>query len=267
MFAYHRDFSRLPALLGLPIIAGFFREKILNRRHQRAIFGLIVAIAASFGTNAARADWQGKGELGIVDASGNTQTRTLDGKLDLNDTWDAWKQDFNFSALKASSGGTSTAERYIGASQTNYALTDHSFWFGGLSYTDDKFSGFQYQANATTGYGYKFYDTKAMKLSAQIGVGYGKLKYETDGETKQGVVGTLGLNYEQALTDTTKLVDKFEYTESSPDSLLHNFIGLEVKMTTALALSLGFDVRHNSNPPAPKKTTDELTTVNLVFAF
>ncbi len=236
--------------------------------------GIALAAALALTSGAARADWKGKGELGLVDASGNTQTRTVDAKLDLNDTWGDWKQDFNFSALRASTSGTATAERYIAASQTNYALTANSFLFGGLSYTDDKFSGFQYQANATAGYGYKFYDTKTLKLSSQIGVGYGRLKYEPTpgdtppgGQTKGSTVYTLGINYEQALTDTTKIVDKFDYTGSSPDSLTHNFIGIEVKMTTALALSAGFDVRHNNNPPAPKKTTDELTTLNLVFAF
>ena len=57
------------------------------------------------------------------------------------------------------------------------------------------------------------------------------------------------------------------YTGGSANQLLHNFLGLEVKMSSALALAVGLDVQHNSNPPAPKKTTDELTTVNLVFAF
>jgi putative salt-induced outer membrane protein len=241
----------------------------------------VLAAGLSLGAGAARADdpapapvegWKGKGELGLVDASGNTQTRTLDGKLDLIDNWGPWKEELNFSALKASSDGTSTAERYIGSSQTNYAINERSFLFGGLIYTDDKFSGFQYQANATVGYGYKWYDTKQIKLSTQIGVGYGKLKYEAtpqdpSGQSKSSAVYTLGMNYENAITATTKIVDKFDYTGASTDTLIHNFIGVEVKMTTALALAVGFDVRHNSSPPAPKKTTDELSTVNLVFAF
>jgi len=41
-------------------------------------------------------------------------------------------------------------------------------------------------------------------------------------------------------------------------------------MSTALALSVGLDVRDNTKPPVatpPKKKVDTITTVNLVYAF
>jgi putative salt-induced outer membrane protein YdiY len=75
------------------------------------------------------------------------------------------------------------------------------------------------------------------------------------------------MNYENAITDTTKVLDKFSVVTGSSNTFLHNFLGLEVKMSTALALSVGFDVQRNSRPPAPKKPTDELTTLALVYAF
>jgi putative salt-induced outer membrane protein YdiY len=36
-------------------------------------------------------------------------------------------------------------------------------------------------------------------------------------------------------------------------------------MTKTLALSVGFGVRYNSNPPPLSEDTDTLTTVNLVY--
>jgi putative salt-induced outer membrane protein YdiY len=38
-------------------------------------------------------------------------------------------------------------------------------------------------------------------------------------------------------------------------------------MSTKLALSVGYAVTDNTNPPAPLKKVDTLTTVNLVFSF
>jgi putative salt-induced outer membrane protein YdiY len=38
-------------------------------------------------------------------------------------------------------------------------------------------------------------------------------------------------------------------------------------MTDRLALSFGIGVRYNSDPPAGLKSTDTLTTVNLVVAL
>jgi putative salt-induced outer membrane protein len=200
-------------------------------------------------------------------ASGNSDARTLNGKLDASDTWDVWKEIIDLSLLKASADGTETAYKWLAGSQTNYAINDRAFWFGGLEYQHDQFSGFLFQEEATTGLGYKFYDTAQMKLSGQFGVGVRRLKNAVSGADSDGAIWTAGMNYENTLTATTKLVDKLGVESGSANTQIHNFIGLEVKMRTALALSVGYDVTHNSKPPAPRKATDALTTVNLVFGF
>ena len=75
------------------------------------------------------------------------------------------------------------------------------------------------------------------------------------------------MNYENAITETTKILDKASVVAGSANTQIRNFLGLEVKMSTALALSVGLDVQRNSRPPAPKKATDELTTVAIVYSF
>jgi putative salt-induced outer membrane protein len=236
-------------------------------RLKHAAAGAVSAALFSFSAGAAHADWTGKGEAGLVMASGNTDSKTASAKLAATDTYDAWKHQFDLSILKASSAGVNSAERYIGDEQTNYKLDQHSFLFGGLDYQNDKFSGFLYQADATGGYGYQFYDSKKIKLSAQAGVGYRKSKDDLGNQSKGNAVGTAGMNYENAITDTTKVLDKFSVVAGSANTQLRNFVGVEVKMSTALALSVGFDVQRNSRPPPPKKPTDELTTVAIVYAF
>jgi putative salt-induced outer membrane protein YdiY len=43
-------------------------------------------------------------------------------------------------------------------------------------------------------------------------------------------------------------------------------LALQVKMNSALALAIGFQLHSNSNPPAGAvKRTDTLTTINLVY--
>jgi len=234
----------------------------LNRSHRLLVGCSLVLVAG-----AAHADWVGKGEAGVVLASGNTQSRTLNGKLGLADTWDAWKEIIDLSALKASTAGTVTADRFLAASQTNYALNDRAYWFGGLEYQHDKFSGFLFQESASTGLGYKFYDTTKTKLSGQVGVGVRRLKNDVTGADSSGAVWTAGMNYENALSATTKVVDKLAIEGGSANTQIHNFLGLEVKMSEALALAIGYDVMHNSKPPAPRKGTDDLVTANIVFSF
>ena len=81
-----------------------------------------------------------------------------------------------------------------------------------------------------------------------------------------------GLNYEYAVTSTTKLVDKFHMEAGSDNTLLTNFAGVEVKMSDKLALSAGYDVTYNTDPPVGPlgftyKKTDTVTTLNLVYSF
>ena len=86
------------------------------------------------------------------------------------------------------------------------------------------------------------------------------------GSTSDGV-GTVGLDYSQQITKTTKLVDRLAIQSGGQNTAVANDFSIAVNMTEALALSFGIGVRYNSNPPSGTKSTDELTTVNLVYAF
>ena len=46
-----------------------------------------------------------------------------------------------------------------------------------------------------------------------------------------------------------------------------NTLALTVKMSTKLALSLGYNLQDNTSPPPGLKKVDTLETVNLVYSF
>jgi putative salt-induced outer membrane protein len=168
-------------------------------------------------------------------------------------------------ALRATSNHVKSADRYMAGWQSDYKLNARTFWFGALRYENDKFSGYDYQASASTGLGYKFYDTDRVKLSGQAGVGYRRSKQTLNGDAQGDAVFVAGMDYANKLTASTTVVDKFHAEVGSNNTLLANFIGLEVKMSDALALSVGVDVRDNTK--SPNKKVDTVSTVNLVFAF
>jgi putative salt-induced outer membrane protein len=222
----------------------------------------LVLIAAS-----AQADWKGKGEAGIVFARGNTDADTINLKLGMSEEVDQWKHALELAALRASNGGIKSADRYMAGWQSDYKISARSFVFGALRYENDKFSGFDYQASASTGIGYKFYDTARIKLSGQAGLGYRRLQDSATGAASGNAVFVAGMDYENAVTATTKIIDKFHAESGSDNTLLSNFLGVEVKMSDKLALSAGLDARQNTKPPPGKKKTDTVTTLNLVYAF
>ena len=226
--------------------------------------GIALALAATV----AQADpWKGKGEAGAVWASGNTDTSSVNLKLAMSKEVDLWKHALDMSYLHGTSDGVTSANRFVGGWQSNYNFSPRTFAFGALRYEHDEFSGFDYQASASTGLGYKFYDTDTMKFSGQAGVGYRKIKDGVTGETSSDAIVVGGLDFEYAATATTKLVDKFHLESGSDNTLLTNFAGVEVKMSDKLALAAGYDVRQNTKPPPGKKKTDTVTTLNLVYAF
>jgi putative salt-induced outer membrane protein len=243
---------------------------------RKSILAAAALPVTLFGMSVAHADWSGKGEAGLVIASGNTDTKTANAKLQLANEIDKWKHQFGAAALYASSEpeGT-TAQRWEALEQTDYNFSPRTFWFGAVRYEDDEFSGFEYQAIASTGIGRKFIDTDVTKFTGAAGVGY--KFFETrdafddagvliePGDTDSEVVFRGTLDYDHKFTATTSLLDEFVVEAGADNTFLQNDLSLQVKMTDVLALAVGYSVRHNTDPPVGFEKTDTLTTINLVY--
>ncbi len=224
--------------------------------------------------------WTGQGQAGAVLARGNADTTTADVKLDASDTIGDWKHITHLAFLYGKSAEFTTAQRLEAAWQTNYQFGRKAFVFGSVNGEDDRFDGFVYQVTLSTGLGYKFIDSETTKLTGTLGFGYRRLQPEQliknpdgrviariKGDSTSDGVGTAGLDYLQQLTRTTKLTDKLLIQSGGQNTAVANDFAVAVNMTDTLALSVGYGLRYNSNPPAGSKTTDQLTTVNLVYSF
>jgi putative salt-induced outer membrane protein len=236
---------------------------------------IVVAVAA-LAAMPAYADWSGKGEAGLVIASGNTETETANAKFQLANELGLWKHQFGGAGLYTSSAeeGT-TARRWEAFAQSDYNFSPKTFWFAAVRYQDDEFSGFEYQATVSTGLGRKFIDTDVTKFVGTAGVGY--KFFETPdafddagvliapGESDSEVVFRGTLDFEHRFTQTTSLIDKLIVEAGGDNTSVQNDLALQVKMTDVLALAVGYSVRHNTDPPAGFEKTDTLTTVNLVY--
>ncbi len=248
---------------------------------------LRVAVAATLlVTSLAYADdpppvgWSGKGEAGLVLARGNADTTSANVKLDAADIIDAWKHTVHLAFLYGRNAAFATAQRLEGAWQTDYNFGKKAFVFGSVNGENDRFDGFVYQATLATGLGYRFIDSDTTKLTGTLGAGYRRLQPEelfknTDGrviarvygESTSDGVGSAGLEYLQQVTKTTKLTDKLLVQSGGQNTAVANDFAVVVNINSALALSVGYGLRYNSNPPPNTKTTDQLTTANLVYNF
>jgi putative salt-induced outer membrane protein len=223
--------------------------------------------------------WTGKGQAGYTSSSGNSEGKSANAAIDMAFLDDPWKHAFHLGGLYGQSAGLVSAERWDTSWQTNYNLTPDLYTFGLATYRHDLFSGFDYQASASAGLGYKIIATPTTQLDAQVGVGYQVLRPEditkvngaVSGRmllpSEKGVAETAAINYSQALSSTVTLTDKLAVTSSSADRLVTNALAVAVKVSTKLALSVGYALQDNSSPPAGLKKIDTLETVNLVYSF
>ena len=255
---------------------------------------LITAILAAAAGSAALADdaptpppqdtWFGKGQVGFLESKGNSNAESINGNVDMSRIDGAWKNEITLVALYGKNNGIVSAERYEAREQTNYNFTERLFAFGGLRYEQDLFDGFQYQASAAGGMGYKFIDGKDTTLSAHIGAGFRQIRPEIlttapTGEvtarypqdTTRSGIGTAEIDFMHKFSSSTTLTDKYYMEAGAGNTMLQNNLQLAVKMTTKLALAIGYQVIDNTNPPAgsmpPLKKVDQLTTVNLQYSF
>jgi putative salt-induced outer membrane protein len=224
--------------------------------------------------------WFGKGQFGFLNSSGNSQAEAINANLDMSLIEGRFKNEATLTGLYGKNSGITAAERWVAGWQTNYAITDDLFSFGALRYEHDLFDGFQYQASGTLGMGYKLINTGSAKLSVQAGAGYRSLRPEElvknaagaviqriPGPSTGNAIVTAGADYSQALTATTTLSDKFLLESGSDNTMLHDEIALAVKVSTKLALSVGYAVNDNTKPGPGLKKLDTITTINLVYAF
>lgn len=223
----------------------------------------------------AAAQWSGRGELGLVIASGNNDTKTGNAKLAVKHEDGAWTHQAALAAVYAADDLGSTAQRYEATEQSDYRFNPRNFWFGGLRYENDHFSGFRYQGTASTGIGHLFVDSETTKLQGQVGVGY-KFFATRDvfspagvllepGESGNALAGIASVDFKHAFNASTSLIDKLTAEYTSENTFLQNELSLQVKMSDKLAIALGYAVRYNTDPPPSFAKTDTLVTANLVY--
>jgi len=234
---------------------------------QSGLTRVLLLGAASLTALNVHAEWKGKGELGLVIAKGNTETETINAKVDMTTEHDPWKHLIGFSVLRSTNADVATADRYEFHGQSDYKLSAQSYALGSLRYENDKFSPYNYQEVAAVGYGYKVYDTEITKFATEIGVGYRRAEDRLTGEVQGNAIVRGALNFDHKLTTSSEVYDKFLVESGSDNTFVQNEAGVKANINTSLALSLAHLLRHNTRVREPLRHTDQLITANLVFAF
>lgn len=228
--------------------------------------GLLLCLTAA-ADEAPEYGWSGKGELGLVSTSGNTDTRSLNLALEFIYNSATWRHRLAAGVIYAEDSGETTAERYDFGAQSDYKLSKRSYVFGALRYEKDEFSEYEDQTTLSFGYGRQLLDNKIHKLKAEAGLGYRTSDLQATGESEQDLIARGLVDWLWQLTASTALTDRLLVEAGRDNTFVQNDLGVSVAINSRFALKVGFQVRHNTDVSEGIKKTDTLTSANLVYKF
>jgi putative salt-induced outer membrane protein len=239
--------------------------------------------AGSTDKDAPAGTWAAQAQLGLIITSGSTTTKSGNATFDVAHRLNRWTLSGGGSALYASTGDVSTQQDTTAHVQADLELSPRTFWFSTARWDRNLFTGFAYQESIASGGGFKFIQTPATLLAAELGAGYRIDKPETltagplgnvisrvrePGSVQREAVLQAGLNYSHSVTQSTKLVNTLLVQYGASDTTTTDSLSLQVKVDASLALAVGMQLVNNSSPPpGSEKHTDTLMTVNLVYAL
>jgi putative salt-induced outer membrane protein len=216
--------------------------------------------------------------LGYSKTGGNTDNSAGNFLFHAAHVMGDWKLLLGVDGLYGSTHGETTAQAWDVYLQANYNITPRFYWYVGGRYDDDRFSGFAYQAALKSGVGYKFIDTDATKLTAQIGGGYRRLRPEilvkddigavisrTEQPEQSDAIVDAGVAFEHNFNAYTKLLALATVQSGKENTLTNASVALQVKMSDRLALTAGYKLIDNSSPPPGSGRRDTLTTLGLAY--
>ncbi len=230
------------------------------------LFAAATLCGPAFAAAPAASPWSGSAELGGVATTGNSRTSSVDGKFKLGYASGPWTSTVDLEVLRASSAGSTTANRQSGQWNTRRALDADDYVFGNLRASHDSFSGYRYQASAALGLGRELIHTSSVQLRAEIGPGYRQAEPEGGVVQRNAIVNAQG-DFTYRFTSKAHFDQTLTAIAGSNNTQLESVSALTTSITGALALKLSYTVLHNTRVPLGREKTDTYTAINLVYSF
>ena len=220
--------------------------------------------------------WSGEANLSYIDSSGNTESTNLDFRSNATRDGETWRNIYKLEASNETSeqvdadGNKSevrTAEKYFASAKAEYKFAESSYFFGLLEYTDDRFSGYDYEASATFGYGQDILKNETHELSADAGIGYRESKETLTGDVEEEAVLRLGALYLWRISESTTFDEDFSTEIGEEKTVTKSYTRLKVKINGSLHGFVAYEIKHTDEVPDGVKNSDRKFMVGVNYTF
>ncbi|MAR89978.1 MAG: DUF481 domain-containing protein [Pseudomonadota bacterium] len=220
--------------------------------------------------------WSAEATLNYVNRSGNTESTNLDLRSKAVRDGETWRNTYKLEAsnetseVETDTGNVEevrTAEKYFGSAKADYKVGEKSYLFGLLEYTDDRFSGYDYEAAVTFGYGRDILETEAHTLSADAGLGYRESKVTETGDVEEEAIIRLGAVYQWKISETTTFDEEFSTEIGEERTVTKSFSRLKFQINGRLNASVAYEIEHTDDVPPGVKNSDRKFLVGLNYSY
>jgi len=231
-----------------------------------ALVSVVLLGAGSLQAQDAERAYDASVSLGYVGTTGNTETTTFNTEVLFTLRQVRWTHNMKLQGLAVQENEVTRAERYYLENKSDFALDEDQYLYGKGSYNDDRFSGFDYQATVSAGYGRYLLRRDTLDLQGFVGAGY-RENSVTNGDSEGEGIVSVGENFNWRISDNAKLVQSF-ISDIGEELTVSRFeVGLESNIIDRIATKIAFQWRNTSEVPVGNKKTDTQTSVSLVYSF
>jgi putative salt-induced outer membrane protein YdiY len=237
------------------------RKKIL-------ISTLLVAAGTAFAAEETpQSPWGGSAELGFIDTSGNTDTRSTNGAFELKHIGKNWDKFLKLSALTSEEENVTSKEKYNAAIKLDRNFSEHSYLAIDATQERDRFSGFDYQSVFSVGYGYRVIKEEKMNLSLEAAPGYRRDKLKESGDVNEDSILHLAANFDWEISEGVSFIEEFTADIGEDNSTYKSETGLKSKIIGALATKITYKVKYVEEVPDENENTDRELGIAFVYSF
>jgi putative salt-induced outer membrane protein len=213
-------------------------------------------------------------QLGVIATTGNTDSSALKGRATVKQDFRTWKNKYEFDALykrdKHDGENETTAQKIFLSAQSDYKLSDENtsvFIFG--SYTDDRFSGYDYQNTLAVGYSRRLFSDQHSFLDYNIGPGYSFNSTDAGGK-EDVIIMHIEAEYEYNFSTEvkfTQMLGSDVAVEGNKNTLSKSESAITARLRDNLSMKAAYSITHNSEVFDEREKIDSTTSITLVYSF
>ncbi|MBY6047429.1 DUF481 domain-containing protein [Vannielia litorea] len=220
----------------------------------------------AFGNTGRKLGFDGSVALRSTAQSGNSDSFDLG--LGANLGWYDGTNGFDFNVVYdyGESDGIKDTESLLYGLEYTRDFGDRWYAYGQVQGSQDDFASYRRDTFAGFGVGYKVVETANTAWYVSAGPGY-RWAELADGTEIEEEAASIGSNFQTRITDTVYLTNDTDFIFSESDNVIYNDLGVNVRMSNALALRTSIATEYHTDPLPGDKNTDNTFGVSLVYSF